>query len=88
MPVQQEAEQTTAATVVKAALEATATAPAEAKEQESDDDFGVDFPGLFEAEELEEEDDVDDPVASGGDASLYGQGVTGNVEVEGQGTDP
>ena len=52
-------------------------------ESESNDDFGLDFPGLVESEEIEEEGDVEDPVASGGDSSLYGQGNSGSVEVGG-----
>jgi hypothetical protein len=67
--------------VVEAAI--STTQPVETTEQESNDDFGIDFPGLVEAEDVEEEGDVEDPVASGGDSSLYGQGNSGNVRVEG-----
>lgn len=58
--------------VVEAAI--SAVQPIETSEQESDNDFGIDFPGLIESEDQDEEDDVDDPVASGGDSSLYNSG--------------
>ena len=43
--------------------------------EESNDEFGLDFPGLIEAPELGNEAALEDPVASGGDSSLYGQGT-------------
>ncbi|QIQ85378.1 hypothetical protein [Erythrobacter sp.] len=46
-------------------------------EQESNDEFGVDFPGLIEAPLLSEDPLLDDPVASGGDSSAYGGGTAG-----------
>lgn len=67
--------------VVDAAI--TTIQPVTTTEQESNDDFGMDFPGLVEEPEVEEDGDIDDPVASGGDSSLYGLANTGNVEVEG-----
>lgn len=42
--------------------------------EESNDEFGLDFPGLIEAPELQDEAGLEDPVASGGDSSLYGRG--------------
>lgn len=66
--------------VVEAAI--TAVQPVETSEAESDDDFGIDFPGLVEADDTEQDEDIDDPVASGGDSSLYGQN-SGSVRVEG-----
>lgn len=66
--------------VVEAAI--TSVQPVETSEAESDDDFGIDFPGLVEADDTEEDEDIDDPVASGGDSSLYGQN-SGSVRVEG-----
>jgi hypothetical protein len=55
--------------VVEAAIEVIQTAPA--NEQEADAEFGGDFPGLLEAPLLTEDPLLDDPVASGGDSSLY-----------------
>lgn len=46
--------------------------PVTTSEDESNDDFGLDFPGLVQAPLLNEEGLLDDPVASGGDASFYG----------------
>ncbi|AOL22789.1 filamentous hemagglutinin family N-terminal domain-containing protein [Erythrobacter litoralis] len=43
-------------------------------ERESNDEFGVDFPGLIEAPLLSEDPLLNDPVASGGDSSAYGAG--------------
>ncbi len=40
-------------------------------ESQSDEEFGVDFPGLVEAPLLSEEPELDDPVTSGGDASQF-----------------
>ena len=57
--------------------------PVEIAESESDSEFGIDFPGLIDSEDAEEETDIEDPVASGGDSSLYGQGKGGDVRVEG-----
>ncbi len=68
-------------TVVEAAI--STTQPVTATEQESNDEFGMDFPGLVEESEIEEDADVEDPVASGGDSSLYGQAGNGTVRVEG-----
>ncbi len=68
-------------TVVEAAI--STTQPVTATEQESNDEFGMDFPGLVEESEIEEDTDVEDPVASGGDSSLYGQAGNGTVRVEG-----
>ncbi len=67
--------------VVEAAI--TSVQPVTTTEQESNDEFGIDFPGLVEEPEQEEGADINDPVASGGDSSLYSQVTTGNVEVEG-----
>ena len=41
-------------------------------EEETNDEFGMDFPGLVEAPLLTEDPLLDDPVASGGDSSAYG----------------
>ena len=67
--------------VIEAAI--STVQPVPQTEEESNDDFGIDFPGLLEEPELEDENDVEDPVASGGDSSLYGQGSGGSVRVEG-----
>lgn len=64
--------------VVEAAV--AAVQPVENTEQESDNDFGIDFPGLVESEDMDELIDIEDPVASGGDSSLYIFG--GIVQVE------
>ncbi|MEO1488664.1 MAG: hypothetical protein AAFR88_04400, partial [Pseudomonadota bacterium] len=45
-----------------------------AAQQQTDASFGVDFPGLIESPILSEDPVLDDPVASGGDSSLYVQG--------------
>lgn len=79
--VEQEVETVTTRTVVEAS-NATVQQIA-VTEQETDNDFGMDFPGLVEAGSLDEEEDVEDAVASGGDSSLYGESATGEVEVEG-----
>jgi hypothetical protein len=55
--------------VVEAPIEIIPVAPA--NEQEANAEFGADFPGLLEAPLLSEEPLLDDPVASGGDSSLY-----------------
>ena len=68
-------------TVVDAAI--STIQPVPQTEEEANDDFGIDFPGLLEEPELEEDGDIEDPVASGGDSSLYGQGNGGSVQVEG-----
>ncbi|WP_298303752.1 hypothetical protein [uncultured Erythrobacter sp.] len=79
--VEQEAAQAINATSVEAAVQAAIEVVA--SEEESNEDFGMDFPSFVEAEDVEDEGDVDDPVASGGDASLYGQNISGNVELGG-----
>lgn len=61
----------------------TSIQPIETSEQDSNEEFGIDFPGFIEAEDINQDSDIEDPVASGGDSSLYGQTNTGNVEVEG-----
>ena len=50
---------------------------------EAGDDEIIVAERFIESEEVEEETDVEDPVASGGDSSLYGAGASGNVQVEG-----
>ncbi|MHA7819543.1 MAG: hypothetical protein ACX930_07870 [Erythrobacter sp.] len=57
--------------------------PIETGEQESNNDFGIDFPGFVESEDVDEAGDIDDPVASGGDSSLYIFGGTVRVENDG-----
>ena len=56
-------------TVVEAPLEIVPVAPA--NEQQANIEFGSDFPGLVEAPLLTEDPLLEDPVASGGDSSLY-----------------
>lgn len=82
--VRQEAAQANNASTVEAAVQAVAKVAA--SEEESNEDFGMDFPSFVETEEVEDEGDVDDPVASGGDASLYGRNGNGNGNVEVGGT--
>jgi hypothetical protein len=59
--------------------------------QIADTEFGVDFPGLIEAPLLSEDPLLEDPVASGGDSSLYAQDdeddevTSGSVEVAAEG---
>lgn len=67
-------------TVVEAVVQIRAPAPA--GDLQVDEDFGFDFPEVIEAEDGQDDDDVDDPVASGGDASTYAHGSTGSVDVE------
>ncbi|QYU67176.1 hypothetical protein J4558_19810 [Leptolyngbya sp. 15MV] len=47
------------------------TNPIPPAEDESDSQFGIDFPGLVEAPLLSQEALLDDPVTSGGDSALY-----------------
>lgn len=49
-----------------------AAAPVEQSEQDSDVEFGADFPGLVNASLAAPGNAIDDPVASGGDIALYG----------------
>ena len=51
-----------------------AAAPVEQSEQDSNVEFGADFPGLLNASLIGEQGAIDDPVASGGDIALYGAG--------------
>ncbi len=51
-----------------------AAAPVEQSEQDSNVEFGADFPGLLSASLIGEQGAIDDPVASGGDIALYGAG--------------
>lgn len=53
---------------------AIAAAPVEQSEQDSNLEFGADFPGLLSASLIGEQGAIDDPVASGGDIALYGAG--------------
>ncbi len=46
--------------------------PIEQSEQDTDVEFGADFPGLLNAALTGQSDAIDDPVASGGDIALYG----------------
>jgi len=55
--------------VVKAPVEIVEVPPA--NQQQVDAEFGVDFPGLVEAPLLTEDPLLEDPVASGGDSTLY-----------------
>ena len=48
-----------------------------------DEEFGVDFPTFIAEPNEQDEEEIDDPVSSGGDSSIYGQGNSGSVEVEG-----
>jgi hypothetical protein len=66
--------------VVEAAI--STVQPVTQSEEESNDEFGADFPGLVGEPETEEESDVEDSVASGGDSSLYGQGNPAGDRVE------
>ena len=59
-------------TVVVAPVNNIVTLPP--SEGESNAAFGIDFPGLIETPLLSDDPLLDDPVASGGDTSLYGQG--------------
>jgi hypothetical protein len=77
--VEREAERLANEEVIEAAIETAVPLPV--SETESDQDFGMDFPGFVNSESLEEEGGVDDPVAVGGDTSLYGSDTTGTVEV-------
>ncbi len=51
-----------------------AAAPVEQSEQDSNVEFGSDFPALLSASLVVQEDAIDDPVTSGGDIALYGSG--------------
>ncbi len=51
-------------------------------EGESNAAFGMDFPGLIEAPLMNDNPLLDDPVASGGDTTLYGQGAVDDEEDE------
>ena len=73
---------------------AAATDPVVATEEEADTQFGSDFPGLVGTPLLTDETMLDDPVASGGDSSLYGfgagedeEGDEGDEENEGESDD-
>lgn len=79
--IEEEVNQVNNPAVVEAATSSVQVVPV--TEAESDNDFGLDFPGLVEANSVEEEEDIEDPVASGGDSSLYSQSVSGEVKVEG-----
>jgi len=48
-----------------------------------DEEFGIDFPAFIAEPDEQDEEEIDDPVSSGGDSSIYGQGNSGSVEVEG-----
>ncbi|QYJ06885.1 beta strand repeat-containing protein [Qipengyuania flava] len=65
--VEEEAPQAAAVTT-----EPVASAPVEQAEQDTNVEFGADFPGLLNASLMTEESSIDDPVASGGDIALYG----------------
>jgi len=43
----------------------------ETEDSESDDSFGIDFPGLIDSALMVEEETVNEPVTSGGDIALY-----------------
>lgn len=60
--------------VVKPPVEIIQTAPQPKKQVDAE--FGVDFPGLVEAPLLSEDPLLEDPVASGGDSSLYSRDET------------
>ncbi|WP_157075158.1 hypothetical protein [Erythrobacter sp. AP23] len=62
--------------------EPVASAPIEQSEQDSNVEFGADFPGLLSASFIAEQDTIDDPVASGGDIALYGSGDGGDDDAE------
>ncbi|MFW2348940.1 beta strand repeat-containing protein [Qipengyuania sp.] len=51
-----------------------AAAPVEQSEQDSNVEFGSDFPALLSASLVVQADSIDDPVTSGGDIALYGAG--------------
>ena len=51
--------------------------------QETNAEFGSDFPGLVEAPLLTEDPLLEDPVASGGDSSLY-VSDDGEIQTEGE----
>ncbi len=55
---------------------------AEVSEPASDDEFGVDFPALFNAPIVEDDERVTDPVTSGGDSALYSLGTPETVDDE------
>ena len=54
----------------------TLTKPRISAEDEDDERYGVDFPNRPEAPLITEDPLLDDPVASGGDASVYGGTTT------------
>ena len=49
-----------------------AAAPVEQSEQDTNVEFGADFPGLLNASLSGQQSSIDDPVTSGGDIALYG----------------
>jgi hypothetical protein len=67
--------------VIEAPLAAAAD-PVIATEEEADSQFGSDFPGLVSTPLLTDDTVLDDPVASGGDSSLYGFEGDGDDEDE------
>ena len=67
--------------VIEAPLAAAAD-PVIATEEEADSQFGSDFPGLVSTPLLTDDTVLDDPVASGGDSSLYGFEGDGDEEDE------
>ncbi len=56
-------------TVIAASV--SSTEPLAQVESQSDEEFGIDFPGLVEAPLLSEEPELDDPVTSGGETSQF-----------------
>jgi hypothetical protein len=59
-----------------------AVKPIGTTESESNTAFGMDFPGLIEAPLMNDNPLLEDPVASGGDTTLYGQGADEENEDE------
>lgn len=51
-------------------------------QSQTDTEFGADFPGLVEAPLLSEDPLLEDPVASGGDSTLYAQDESGDESEE------
>lgn len=68
-PIEQEVPGLTNPTVAEGPI--TLTEPLVPTEAEEDEKFGMDFPGLVDAPMFSEDPLLDDPVASGGDSSLY-----------------
>lgn len=60
-----------------------ATDPIVATEEEADSQFGSDFPGLVSTPLLTDETVLTDPVASGGDSSLYGAAAEDDDDEDG-----